>query len=110
MTKLEEAFKDLESDPTGNLWDDAYEWDVQTIQDRYDMSSHEAGIFKLFIQSRTDPRYDYYRLDTKESGRAFLECAQESFHQGHDGWSVHEQVIIDAFCADCALYVNGPTG
>ena len=106
MDKFEEAYKDLENDPTGNLWDDAHEWDKQIIMDRYGMSSDEANVFWLYIQSRTDHRYDFYNLDRDEHGKAFLEGAQESYHQGHDGWSIHEQVIISAFCADLALYAT----
>lgn len=101
-TKLTVAWNDI--DENGN-WDDLNEHSPEDLKNKYDVSENDADILWMVIQSRTDNRRNIYDLDNEVFGQSVLTTIQEALHQGLDGWTEEQGLIIQAFLSDLAWSV-----
>lgn len=104
LTPLEEAWLELD-ESGGSVWDDIREYDVGLLQRRFDLTEPDATVLWLAIQSRTDPRRDIYKTH-KVNYHLIGEYVIEALHQGLDGWTVEQGLVIQAFLADIAWGIN----
>jgi len=89
---------------TDSDWDDVRELTVRDLAIRFQLPDAEARYLHDLIKEQTDPRYCIDAIPT-QPGDMVLDTIKESIHQGFDGWSEHEQLIIRAYLADIALAV-----
>lgn len=101
MDRLEEVFSMLEESEDTN-WDDLREHDPELLSNKFDLNTRDAELLWAVLQSMMDGRRDVYGRDPKQVG----EMIQESLHQGLDGWSVREQMVIRAYLGDIGYAIN----
>ncbi len=85
-----------------DLIDDRREYDIDMLQKMYVLNKDDAKVLYLAIQGITDPRRSYHQ----GGAHVFLEMVQEAIHQGLDGWSDHDQMVIVAFLSDIGWGIN----
>ncbi len=102
-TKLTVAWNDI--DENGN-WDDLREHEPNDLKNKYDVSEDDADILWCVIQSRMDYRRNIQILDNEVFGQSVLTTIREALHQGLDGWTEEQGLVIQAFLSDIAWSVN----
>ena len=99
MVDVYELVEQMEE--TGVL-EDRREYDVEDLKKCYGLTDQEAADLHYLVQRTFDPdRKSAYECDPTRLGITI----RESLHQGLDGWSSHEQVIIEKYLDDIALAV-----
>ena len=83
-------------------WDQCKNWNNLEIQSWLGLDKDDAAILGLLIQGKTKPGCYTYKLDAKKDGQKYLEMIQEGLHQGLDGWSQRDILVIEAFLSDIA--------
>ena len=78
-------------------WDQLKDYTTEQLKSYFGLSDEDVGIFQYIVMNRTEPRWNTYSLDAKVVGTEWLEMVQEAIHQGFDGWSEREQLVIEAF-------------
>lgn len=101
MDQLEELWDTLEHDENTN-WDDLREHDPELLSHKFDLNTRDAELLWAVLQAESDQRRDVYGRDPKQVG----EMIQESLHQGLDGWSIREQLVIKAYLGDIGYAIN----
>lgn len=97
MTHLEQVWDDIENSSETN-WDDLMEYDEKGLRDRYFIGSDEATLLWLNIQRYVDARRDVRSFSPSRIGHLI----NEALHQGLDGWTVEQGMVIQGFLADIA--------
>lgn len=101
MDRLEEVFATLEESEDTN-WDDLRQHEPELLSHKFDLNTRDAELLWAVLQADTDYRRDVYGRNPKQVG----EMIQESLHQGLDGWSVREQMVIRAYLGDIGYAIH----
>ena len=67
-----------------------------------DLTDEDAQLLWLNIKSVSDPQYKIMKKDSEQVGSMI----KEALHQGLDGWTDDQKMVINAFLADIALGVS----
>ncbi len=85
-----------------NGWDKVGTWSQENLKSWLGLDEDDADILGLIIQGKTKPGCYTYDLKAEEVGQKYLETIQEGLHQGLDGWSERDVLVIEAFLSDIA--------
>lgn len=81
-----------------DLWDDRRYYSGDMLKDFYALDDHDAALLYNNIQAYCNVDYRW----TAQPEGQLIETLHEAAHQGYDGWTPAEKVIIEAFLADIA--------
>ncbi len=84
-----------------NQWDRIKDWSDAKLSEQFRLDEDDTRLLAVLVLCRTNSVYSAYDLPA-EKGQLFLETVQEAVHQGFDGWSEREQLVIEAFIGDVA--------
>ena len=101
MTRVEWAWTQID-EASDEEWDDMQGWSDSDFQLRYGVDEEDAGLLWLVVQSRVDSRRSVYDMNPTRVG----EMIQEALHQGLDGWTIKQGLVIQAFLSDIGYAVS----
>ncbi len=84
-----------------DYWNRVRDWSEDRLNEQFRLDDDATRLLRAIILCKTDPAHNVYDLPA-EKGQLFLETVQEVLHQGFDGWSEREGLIIEAFLGDVA--------
>lgn len=86
-------------------FDNVREFDVEQFQQTYELDEPEAYILWENVQAHVDATHDVNQV-TDEEAPSFLEIIREDLHQGLDGWTESDKMVIRAYLAATARAVD----
>ena len=101
MTKLEKIWDDIDNAPD-DVWDNLQSMGLEDLGEMYDVPEWEASLLWLVVQSRCDVRRNVMSKRPSKVGHMI----NEALHQGLDGWTVEQGLVIQAFLSDIAYAVS----
>ena len=88
-----------------DLWDHYETLTPEELAKECRLDEDIAHIVWYNIQSRTDGKYSLYSLCFNRAEEV-ANMIGEALHQGLDGWTPYQQMVIEAFLADIAYAVT----
>lgn len=89
------------------LLEDRREYTQDDLKRSYNLTDQEADDLYYLIQRDFDPqRVASYGMEDRFDPKLVVTTITEALHQGLDGWSPHEQCVIERFLDDIALAVK----
>ncbi len=101
MSRIEWAWDTIDN-WTDDQWDDVHGWETIDYQNRFGLSIDDAGMLELVVQSRIDVRRNVTMKRPSRVGTMI----NEALHQGLDGWTIEQGLVIQAFLSDIAWAVS----
>lgn len=114
MSNVDKHYTDIvaevceQLDEDEELFNDRREYTVEDLARAYSVPEEEAVLIFNWIQSRVNPRYSVYGngADFTKGSEELGNMIKESLHQGLDGWSAYQKVVIEAYLADIGLAIS----
>ena len=100
-TKVFRIYQDLMdnhgSGTDDDVLEDRREYDKEMIRTGYDLNKYDGEMLYNLIQGNFRPNWDKY------TAKEVYDMIGEAEHEGFDGWSESDRVVIMAFLADIGL-------
>lgn len=101
MTRLEWAWDTIDN-WTDYEWNDVHGWVKEDYMRVFGVSIDDASILDLVVSSRLDVRRNVMMKRPSRVGHLI----NEALHQGLDGWTIEQGLVIQAFLSDVAWSVS----